>query len=166
MALELAGRGYDVAIHYAGSADEAEATAADARALGVAAATLQADLLDRAQVDSLVPAAAGALGGPLSVLVNNASIFDHDRMGTITAESWDRHMHSNLEAPVFLTQAFAAQVPKGARDAGGVDGLDHIKERGGLPGLVSLQVADEMPVDVLGSAGGRLIKRPAHGFGR
>lgn len=118
MALFLAGRGFDVAIHYAGSADDAETVAAEARALGVRAVTLQADLLDEGQTAGLIPAATAALG-PLSVLVNNASIFEYDTIHSATLDSWNRHIGSNLRAPFVLTQAFAAQVPKGARDAAG-----------------------------------------------
>lgn len=119
MALYLAGRGHDVAIHYATSRDEAEAVAAEARALGVRAVPVQADLLDEGGMAGLVPAAAAALGGPLDVLVNNASIFEYDTLHSATRESWDRHFDSNLRAPFVLTQHFAAQVPKGARDAAG-----------------------------------------------
>ena len=53
------------------------------------------------------------------MLVNNASVFEHDTIATATWESWDRHIGSNLRAPFELTQAFAAQAPKGARDANG-----------------------------------------------
>lgn len=119
MVLELARRGLDVAIHYHRGADAAEETAAEARALGVRAAILCADLLDRAETARLVQDAAAALGRPLTVLVNNASIFEHDTIATATWESWDRHIGSDLRAPFELTQAFAAQVPKGARDAAG-----------------------------------------------
>lgn len=119
MALYLAGRGHDVAIHYASSRDEAEAVAQEARALGVRAATVQADLLDEGAMAGLVPAAAAALGRPPTVLVNNASIFEYDNLHTATRESWDRHFDSNLRAPFVLTQAFAAQAPRGARDAAG-----------------------------------------------
>jgi len=118
MALYLAGRGYDVAIHYARSREAAEATAAEARALGVRAVTLPGDLLDEAAMAGLVPAAVQALG-PLSVLVNNASIFEYDSLQTATLDSWNRHFNSNLRAPFVLTQAFAAQAAKGARDAAG-----------------------------------------------
>jgi NAD(P)-dependent dehydrogenase (short-subunit alcohol dehydrogenase family) len=111
MALYLAGRGHDIAVHYATSADAAEEVAVDARAMGVAAVTLRADLLDEAETAGLVPRAAEALGGPLTVLVNNASIFEHDTLATATKTSWDRHIGSNLRAPFVLTQAFAAQVP-------------------------------------------------------
>lgn len=112
MALYLAGRGHDIAIHYATSRDEAEATADEARALGAKAVTLQADLLIEGAVRGLVPDAATALGGPLSVLINNASIFEYDNIRTGTRDSWDRHIESNLRAPVALTQDFAAQVPE------------------------------------------------------
>ena len=110
MALALAGRGIDVAIHYDRSQDEAEATAAEARALGVRAATFQADLLDEPATAALIPAVTKALG-PLGVLVHNASIFEYDNIATATRESWDRQFGSHLRAPFLLTQAFAAQAP-------------------------------------------------------
>ncbi|NBC96960.1 MAG: SDR family oxidoreductase [Deinococcus-Thermus bacterium] len=116
MALYLGERGHDVAVHYNASADAAEEVAADIRRLGRQAVALRADLLDEAQVAGLVPRAAEALGGPLNVLVNNASVFEHDTLQTHTRESWDRHMESNLRAPVVLTQAFAAQAPRAPRD--------------------------------------------------
>ena len=59
----------------------------------------------------LLPAAAKSLGGPVTVLVNNAAIFDHDTLATATRASWDRHMELNLRAPFVLTQALAAQAP-------------------------------------------------------
>lgn len=111
MVLYLAARGHDVAIHYGSSADEAEATAAEARALGVQAVTLAADLLDEDAAAALVPAARRALGGPLTVLVNNASIFEYDTIHSATRTSWDRHLGSNLRAPFVLTQGFAVQAP-------------------------------------------------------
>lgn len=112
MALELARRGYDVGVHYATSADEAEAVAEDIRGMGQRAVALQADLLQEDQVQALLPEAARALGGPITCLINNASIFEYDNIGTATRESWDRHMESNLRAPFVLTQALAAQIPE------------------------------------------------------
>lgn len=119
MALYLAGRGFDVAVHYAGSKDEAEGVVAEIAAMGRRAVALSADVLIEAEVQGLVVRAAEALDGPLTVLVNNASIFEHDDFATATRESWDRHVESNLRAPFVLTQAFAAQVPEPARDAAG-----------------------------------------------
>jgi NAD(P)-dependent dehydrogenase (short-subunit alcohol dehydrogenase family) len=119
MALELARRGHDVVVHYAGSGGDAAEVVAEIAAMGRRAAAVQADLLDDAQTATLISRAAEAIGGPLGVLINNASIFEHDRLGTITAESWERHIASNLRAPVMLTQDFAAQAPKAKKDARG-----------------------------------------------
>jgi NAD(P)-dependent dehydrogenase (short-subunit alcohol dehydrogenase family) len=116
MALELARQGHDVAVHYATSRDAAESVADEIRALGREAVTLEADLLDEAQVTPLVARAAKALGGPLTTLINNASIFDYDNIQTATRLSWDRHMESNLRAPFVLTQQMAAQVPAPTMD--------------------------------------------------
>ena len=119
MALYLAGRGYDLAIHYAGSRDEAASVADEIRRMGRRAETVAADVLIEDQVQTLIARAAEALGGPLSVLVNNASIFEHDDFTTATRASWDRHIESNLRAPFVLTQRFAAQVPDPLSDTAG-----------------------------------------------
>lgn len=116
MAVELAEQGYDVAVHYGRSVSEARDTAAEIALLGRKAVTVQADLLDETQVEALLPAAADALGSPIHVLVNNASIFEHDDITSATRESWDRHMESNLRAPFVLTQALEAQIPEPALD--------------------------------------------------
>lgn len=119
MALHLARAGHDVAVHYATSEVEARQTAAEITALGRRAALVRADLLDEAQTQGLVPAASAALGGPLTVLVNNASIFEYDNLRSATRAGWDRHMESNLRAPFVLMQAFAAQCPPALRDEAG-----------------------------------------------
>ncbi|MGR3539883.1 MAG: SDR family oxidoreductase [Hasllibacter sp.] len=109
MAVELARRGHAVAVHFNASEAGADETAELVRAEGVGAETLRADLLDDAATRTLLPRAAEALGGPVTVLVNNASIFEHDTLASATPESWERHMASNLRAPFWLMQAMAAQ---------------------------------------------------------
>ena len=110
--LELARAGFDLAIHYRSSAEAAEAVAGEVRALGGRAATLRADLAVETEARALVPAAVAALG-PLAVLVNNASVFEDDRVGSLERSTWDAHMETNLRAPVVLAEAFAAQAPEG-----------------------------------------------------
>ena len=119
MALHLAGRGFDVAVHYNSSAEEAEAVAEEIRSVGQGAVTLRADLLDEEETTGLLPRAADALGGALTLLVNNASIFEHDTLETATLDSWNRHIWSNLRAPFVLTQAFARQCPDPVDDENG-----------------------------------------------
>ena len=119
MALDLAATGWDVAIHFNASRSDAEETVSDARRLGVRAEALQANLLIEAETASLIGSAVEALGGKLSLLINNASIFENDRIATATRESWDRAIETNLRAPVRLTQDFAAQAPEPLEDARG-----------------------------------------------
>jgi NAD(P)-dependent dehydrogenase (short-subunit alcohol dehydrogenase family) len=111
MARYLGQRGWDVAVHYAGSAEGAAAVAGDIRVAGQRAEVLQADLLVEDQMAALVPRAVAALGRPLTLL-----IFEHDTIRTATRTSWDRHMDSNLRAPFVLTQTFAAQAPEPQQD--------------------------------------------------
>lgn len=122
MALGLAARGHDVAVHFGSSSDDAEATARALRDAGVRAVTLSADLLDEDQAAALVPRAAEALGGPLTLLVNNASTFDYDNFRTASRHTWERNIGTNLRAPFLLTQAFAAQVPEAGRQGGRGEG--------------------------------------------
>jgi NAD(P)-dependent dehydrogenase (short-subunit alcohol dehydrogenase family) len=109
MALYMAGRGYDVAVHYATSKAEAQSVVDEILAMGCKAVAIQADLLDENAVQALLPAVVEALGGPVTCLINNASIFEYDTIETATRASWDRHLESNLRAPFVLTQAMAAQ---------------------------------------------------------
>lgn len=119
MALCLARHGYDVAVHYASSSAGAEETVAQIKAMGRTAVALQADLLSEDATQALLPAAAQALGQTITCLINNASIFEYDRLETATRQSWDRHIESNLRAPVVLTQALAAQMPPAQADERG-----------------------------------------------
>jgi NAD(P)-dependent dehydrogenase (short-subunit alcohol dehydrogenase family) len=119
MALYLAERGHDVAVHYATSGDEAEGVARDIRAMGRNAVAIQADLLIEDQTAQLIDQGRAALGAPLTVLVNNASIFEYDTILNGTRQSWDRHLESNLRAPFVLTQHFAHQCPPVGHDAEG-----------------------------------------------
>jgi len=111
MALALAEAGFDIALHHATSADEAEATANDIRALGRRCLTLRADLAREAEVARLIPQAMAALG-PIGVLVNNASTFERDEWDDATRDSWDRHLEPNLRAPFVLAQAMAQALPR------------------------------------------------------
>jgi NAD(P)-dependent dehydrogenase (short-subunit alcohol dehydrogenase family) len=114
IALHLAGAGWNVAIHYHGSADEAESAADAVRASGVKAATLKANLSREEETTSLIRRA-GAELGPLTALVNSASIFENDDWQSASRASWDAHMETNLRAPFVLAQTFARQVTgKGA----------------------------------------------------
>lgn len=114
IALALAQNGWDVVVHYSRSAAEAQATVADIVALGQRAIALQCDLNDEAAVKTLLDQASAQLG-PVSCVVNNASLFDYDSAADFSTATLDAHMHTNLVAPVLLAQALHRATPEGAQ---------------------------------------------------
>ena len=112
LAIDLARQGWDVAVHYNSSAAAAREVAEEIKSSGRRAAVVQGDLADPAAPQSIVAQAVAELG-PLTCLVNNASRFEPDMADTVTVEQWDLHLNTNLRSPVFLAQAFAAQLPEG-----------------------------------------------------
>jgi len=110
IALDLARHGWSVAVHYGRSAEAAAETVGEIAAMGRSAVAIDADLADERAVHTVLPRALEALG-PITCLVNNASVFEHDDARTATRESWDRHIETNLRAPLVLIQDFSAQLP-------------------------------------------------------
>ncbi len=106
----LARRGHAVAIHYRASAADAARAVEAIEGAGGRAVALAADLADEPEAGTLIARVEAALG-PVTVLVNNASVFEHDSVATASRESWDRHMETNLRAPFVLMQAMAAALP-------------------------------------------------------
>jgi NAD(P)-dependent dehydrogenase (short-subunit alcohol dehydrogenase family) len=116
IALALAQRGWDVAVHYGRSADDAHATVREIQALGRRAVALQCDLADERAVKALLPHANQAFDGDMvSCVVNNASLFEHDVAASFSTLQLDAHMHANLAAPVLLAQALHDATPAGAQ---------------------------------------------------
>lgn len=112
IALTLAERGWDIAVHYRQSAGDAENTVREIEKLGRRAAAFAADLADDKAVRTLLPAVASSLGA-VSCLVNNAALFDYDTAADFSVSRLDAHMHVNLAAPLLLAQALYASTPDG-----------------------------------------------------
>ncbi len=112
IARDLAADGWSVAVHYQDSADEASRVVDDIKAAGGNAIALQAELSQQDQPTALVEAATDKIG-PLTCLINNASVFEPDTVQTASSESWNKHMQANLQAPLFLIQRFADLLPEG-----------------------------------------------------
>lgn len=110
---DLAAHGWAVAIHCHRSADEAERQTAAIEAAGGEAAAIGADLADMAAVRGLLPQVNDRLG-PVTLLVNNAALYLHDAVGALDEETWRLQFATNLQAPVWLAEAFAAQLPQAA----------------------------------------------------
>jgi NAD(P)-dependent dehydrogenase (short-subunit alcohol dehydrogenase family) len=116
IALDLARDGWNVAIHYNGSEKDAQSAAEEVRKLGPRATAIQADLSKEDETANIVARAAKDIG-PLTALVNSASLFEADDWQSATRQSWDAHMNVNLRAPFVLSQSFARQLPDGADGA-------------------------------------------------
>lgn len=121
IALTLARSGYAVVLHAYSSLDDAQRLAQAIIKDGGRASVVLADLSDEGAVRGLIPAA-GAFG-PLALLVNNAGEFELDNVETLSHDRFRRAISVNLEAPLFLSKAFAAQAPAGV-DASIVNILD------------------------------------------
>ncbi len=113
MSLALADKGFAVAVHYNKSEAPAREVVDLIAAKGGKAAAVGADLSKESETATLIARANAALG-PLSLLVNSASVFEADDIATMTRESWDLHLETNLRAPAKLAQDFAAQARAGA----------------------------------------------------
>ncbi len=113
IAHRLARDGWAVIVHYRRSAEKAEAVAASIRDAGGRAATLGADLAVRAERATVIAEAARPFG-PLTLLVNNASIFERDAATDLAETLWDAHFAIHAEAPAFMARDFAARLPEGA----------------------------------------------------
>lgn len=112
----LAAEGWSVAVHYNGSPDDAEEAATEARGRGVRAITIAGDLSDPRQVRGIAAGVVARLG-PLTGLINNASLFQDDPTDGPDDEVWNRHMAVHVRAPYLLSRALAAGLAEGAEGA-------------------------------------------------
>lgn len=114
ISLDLARHGWNVAIHYNSSEREARVTCEDAQAAGAKAVVVKADLAREEETAAVVERAAQQVG-PLTALINSASIFENDQWYSADRTSWDRHMEVNLRSPLVLGQQFVRQLPREAQ---------------------------------------------------
>ena len=110
LVIAAAEAGYDVAIHVRAVDDEAEGAAGEVRARGRKAALFACDLRSEGATAPLIGEAEAELG-PVTLLVNSASVFEEDAFDSFNRASWDLHMETNLRAPLVLSQVFARRLP-------------------------------------------------------
>ena len=114
IALGMAADGWRVVLHYGTSQLEAESVVQLICDNGGDAVALHADLCDEEQTGLLIPSAL-KIAGPISCLINNASLFEEDSVQTASCESWNTHMQINLRSPFVLIQALRDQLPEGLK---------------------------------------------------
>lgn len=112
ISLKLAAAGYALAIHCNTSVDEADDLAQEIIAGGGRAVVISADLVDPVSVEAIIPAAAAQLG-PVTLLVNNASMFVNDSVTSIDVPTWNRQFSVNIRAPSVLAGMMATALPSG-----------------------------------------------------
>ena len=156
--LAFAEAGARVAIHYARDAHAAEATAAEARALGAEVVTLAAPLDAAAPARALVDAAALRLGGLDAVVVNHG-IWKHAPIATMTDAQWDETIAVNLTSAWAVCQQAARHlVPQGrgaivtiastAGQRGEAEYAHYAASKGGLIALTRSLAAELAPSGV------------------
>lgn len=121
IALALAGAGWQVAVHYRGSADDAMKTVADCTQLAGAAAAFDADLADEAAVRALLPRVISHFG-QVDAVINSAAMFEHDSAASFSFAAMERHLRCNTGAAIVLAQALHT----------------HLSARGGRGAVVNL----------------------------
>lgn len=114
IALTMAQRGWDIAVHFNNSQSQAHELVREIASLGQRAISLQCDLCDENEVKKLVPRAINSLGS-LQCIVNNASKFEMDTAADFSHKLLDQHMHVNVAAPVLLAQALYEVTPDGGQ---------------------------------------------------
>ena len=112
IAIGLADDGWDVALHYRRSQNDAENLAREISARGVKAAAIGCNLEDAKALKGLLAECSRRLG-PVGCLVNNAALFEYDNIESLDEARWERHMSVNLRAPLLLARDFAKQLPEG-----------------------------------------------------
>jgi NAD(P)-dependent dehydrogenase (short-subunit alcohol dehydrogenase family) len=125
IALALAAGGWQVAVHYRGSAADADSTVAQCQALardGAVMDSFQADLSDESQVRALLPRVVERFGA-IDAVVNNASMFEHDTVKSFAYETLAAHLRANTGAPILLARALHEHVCARAGGAGVVVNL-------------------------------------------
>ncbi|MDP3674112.1 MAG: SDR family oxidoreductase [Novosphingobium sp.] len=108
IASALAADGWDLALHAHHREAFDPALAAQLKQAGATVHGIAGDLIEDGAPEMIVREAVNAFGRAPTLLVNSASIFRNDRLATVTTDSLDAHMRTNLYAPLLLTQAFAA----------------------------------------------------------
>jgi NAD(P)-dependent dehydrogenase (short-subunit alcohol dehydrogenase family) len=119
MALHLAARDWDIAIHCARSLEEAEQTARDCQSIAPHG-RFDVFVANLSKPDAAARCFANAAEHfeRIDAVINNASVFELDTPQTMDSASFDQHLHTNTLAPIQLAQLLAQHVQ--ARDARGV----------------------------------------------
>ncbi len=114
IAVDLAAAGWAVGVHYSSSRDEASKVVDEITLGGGKAVAIKGDLSEPDSAAKIIAEIVDQIG-PLTLLVNNASLFERDAITDVSVEGWGNHLDINVRGPVFLAQGFTAQLPEGQK---------------------------------------------------
>ena len=109
IAKKLSGPNIEIVIHYNKSKSKAEKLKKDLEKKGSKIYLLRADLNKENEVQKILKFSKSKLRY-FDCLINNASIFENDKLENFTAKSWGNHLKTNLKAPALLSQGFAKNI--------------------------------------------------------
>jgi NAD(P)-dependent dehydrogenase (short-subunit alcohol dehydrogenase family) len=148
VARQAAAAGWHVAVNYTRDGEAAEAVAAEVRAAGRRAITLQADVADEAQVEAMFARldAEGVLGG----LVNNAGVVDvAQRLDEMSLARLQRMFGINVIGSMLCARAAVRRLSTRHGGAGGpIVNVSSVASRLGAPGQYLDYAASKGAIDV------------------
>ncbi len=139
ISLHLASKGFDIALHFNHSQEEVKEVQQTIKSMGRNVHIFQADLQQEQETLKLIANANKALG-PITCLINNASVYENDTLESFTQASWDKHLLTNCFAPLLLAREFAKQLPKGEK-GNVINLLDSAAIKPRRDGLFSYQIS-------------------------
>jgi len=109
IARKLSGPNKEILIHYNKSKLKAEKLKKELSNKGTKVYLVKGDLSKETDIKKIIKFAKSKLKN-FDCLVNNASIFENDKLENFSLDSWSKHLRTNLRAPALLTKEFAKNV--------------------------------------------------------
>lgn len=109
IAKQLSGTNKEILIHFNKSKSKAEKLKKDLELNGTKVYLVKGDLSKENDVSKIVKCAKSKLKY-FDCLINNASLFENDKLESFTTDSWDKHLKTNLRTPALLSKEFAKNV--------------------------------------------------------
>ena len=109
IAKKLSGPKIEIVIHYNKSKSKAERLKKELIKDGTVVYLIKADLAKEKEVQKLIKLSKSKLKY-FDCLINNASLFENDKLENFTVKSWDIHLNANLKAPALLSRGFANNI--------------------------------------------------------
>ncbi len=106
---KLSGKGIEILIHYNKSKSKAENLKKELQIKGSKVFLVKGDLSKEKDVNKLIKFAKSKLKF-FDCLINNASLFENDKIENFTTDSWGKHLRTNLRTPALLSKAFARNI--------------------------------------------------------